>query len=279
MPRFKATDPQSGQSVSFEWYEDRPPTEADLDAIFAGQRSGGQTGQAGNYPLYGGSEAKMSAGEGESMWDRAREAVSQALFGSPEREEMRGTGVAMQPTTAEMAGTAATGALLLGGGAAASRAAGALPGMMGTAARAATNPKVAGTAYAGYRMARGDNPGEAVVQGALLGAAMRGGKSPTEAMAQASHGGIISRIGELLKFGRKAAPAAEGAAAPAAASGMAAGASKALPKLDPAEIEAYVRTMRTEHGLSGAQITGFLRSKYGIPVSAGNKIVQMILGG
>ena len=98
MPRYRATDP-TGNSVSFEWYEDRAPTETDMDAIFAARAESG----AGQSKLYGGSEAKLSPGtEGESIWAQAREAVSQAIFGSPDRAEARAAGIGLQPTTAEM---------------------------------------------------------------------------------------------------------------------------------------------------------------------------------
>ena len=78
-----------------------------MDAIFADRAEAG----AGQSKLYGGSEAKLSAGtEGESVWAKAREAVSQAIFGSPDRAEAQAAGIGLQPTTADMLEMGAMGA-------------------------------------------------------------------------------------------------------------------------------------------------------------------------
>lgn len=155
MPRYR--DRQTGRVITVEGGE---PTDDELDAMFA---DGGDTFRMraaqpertstvrpippgavpGRGPL-GGAEAQLSAGEPEGALSRGYGAVKEAIFGHPDRAEAREAGIGLQPTPAEMAGTAvglgATG--LVGGGLV--RGAAALPGMIGRvagpAAKVATSP-------------------------------------------------------------------------------------------------------------------------------------------
>jgi len=208
--------------------------EADQRAVL--KELGYDSPQASGQKLLGGSEAKLSAGtEGESVWAKAREAVSQAIFGSPDRAEAQAAGVGLQPTTAEM--------LEMGAAGAGAMAAPAVAGMAGRGAIAAGRavlpmvPRAYG-AYsggkAGYRAAG--------LPGALVGAgvgAMRpvGTSAATGAMEGLAEGGVPGAVtgavtGAVLGGGGgkvadlvKGAMAAKGAAtvAPAAQAAATAG--------------------------------------------------------
>lgn len=157
MPKFTATDPQSGESVDFEWYEDRPPTEADMEEIFASRGAA--------KPSYGGSGASMRAAgpeDQQSLWSKASEAVSRALFGDEDRAAAKAAGIGLQPTPAE---------LLAGVGAIAAPVAGAALAAPAAAAIAPHMPRIGGAISGGTQgYKRAGIPGALV--GAVTGAAV-----------------------------------------------------------------------------------------------------------
>jgi hypothetical protein len=235
-------------------------------------------------PLYGGTEAKMSARDADSIWQQAREAVTQALFGSQEREEAKATGVAMQPTTAEMVGTLGTGAGMALGAAGTAAGMGRAGQMAAQAGKVLMHPATVGGAVAATELARGRGPVDAALKGAGAATAMKGAGGLAAAAGKLP--GLAGKLGQLLQFLRKtpakaAAPAAVQAAVPAAAAAasptLAAGTKELQSHAD--DILQYVTTMKQTQGLSGAQIQALVREKYGYTMGEAGKIIKLILGG
>jgi len=226
--------------------------EADQRAVL--KELGYDSPQASGQKLLGGSEAKLSAGtEGESVWAKAREAVSQAIFGSSDRAEARAAGIGLQPTTAEMAETLGTGAAMAAapaaagmvgrgamaagravlpmapraygaysGGKAGYRAAG-VPGALVGAGVGAMRPVGTSAAIGAIEgLAEGGVPGAVIggATGAVLGggagkvlSAIKGAQTPQE----------IAGFYQALRSGGVAAPAVAEAVAPAAQAAVTAG--------------------------------------------------------
>lgn len=207
-------------------------------------------GQKPQAPSYGGSEAKLSPGLPESIWAKAREAVSMALFGSPDRQEAQEAGIGLQPTTAEMGGALATGA--------------------GMAAGAAGAPAAARLAWPAAKMA-----GRVLAHpatGATIGGASAAGagKGPLDVASAAAAGampGTLGKVASLAKYAQAAQAA--GRLSPSAAA--------AIPRAE--ALAAKVIEWKNKNGWSNAQIVGALRSVEGIPVKDGAAMVKMILGG
>lgn len=248
--------------------------------------------------LKGGAEASIGPGQAPSAWEKAREVIGNAIFGTPERAEAKAMGLGVDTTPAELI----QGAALAAAPVAAPVLEG-IPGAVGAAGRATLPylPKAYGAVSGmrqGYRT--GGIPGAVAggvtgfmkpagtggvsgaiegfegggipgaVGGAVLGTVMGGGGDKVARLASALKGAPASTAAVRAEAAAAQAAAKSATAAPPAAA-------PAAPRLDPGEIQNYVMTMRQQHGLSGAQITDFLRSKYGIPLKDGSKMVKMIL--
>ena len=167
-----------------------------------------------------GKNASFSQGKPESRWQRTWNSVRESLFGHEDRAEAQAEGLATQPTPADMADAALTGATFMGGPALALRGAGAvasrIPGAAGKAMGwAASHPKATLAAVnAAPDLAQGDLEGAAVMAGigALEGTALG-------SVANAVRGGAGKGVAGAVREGAKQAVAA---AAPKAAPKVAA---------------------------------------------------------
>lgn len=235
--------PPKGGAIAAPWEDyQAPPDEAQL----------------------GGSHATMAAGRAEGFWLEKGRMLKEAIFGHPDREDAKATGVAMQPTPYELAKTAATGgAAMLGGS---------------MAGQLAANPIKAGLALAGSYA--GEKAGHSAGEVAETVGAPKGTRQVlgvTGAILGGGAGALTKRgataAGKLLGATEaEVAPAVEAAAGKTAqAAGSPAAAQSAAE-----EVEAKIVALRKQ-GLSGAQITSSLRQLFGIPPSAGQKAVEMVL--
>ena len=160
----------------------------DYDEEVAAPRAGRQAApwdqdeEAVNFP---GKEASFSQGKPESAWHSAWESVRQSIFGSPEREELKDTGIGLNPTTADMANYAAVVGSM-GGTAAVGSALGGVRGPLGAAAKwVGAHPRTVAAATGALPGAlEGDvsTSAKGAAIGAVLGA---GGKSATDIMRTA----------------------------------------------------------------------------------------------
>lgn len=129
------------------------------------------------------------------LWDQVRDQI----FGTPEHQQARAEGLPVEPSPAEMAGTALTGFSMVGGpgvaGQVLSRAApalGKLPGIPGAVARwAGAHPRTTLAAVnAAPSLAKGDLESAAVMagvgalEGTALGAVAKGAKGGAKAVAE-----------------------------------------------------------------------------------------------
>lgn len=168
MPTYQVTAPD-GRKLRLTG--EAPPTDADLDEIFSGLPE-----PKAVPPLYGGADAKLSPGEGESLFSRLRTAV----MGDPDRAAAKAAGIGLNPTPAEM-----------------------IEGpLIGGAMLSPLSPGVAtgvGTANAGMAAMAGNIPA-AVVDLALT--YVPGGKLLKGA-------GLLARIGRSARVAEEAAPMVE----------------------------------------------------------------------
>lgn len=164
MPAYVSTDPNFGEPL-----EQDDPVEVGPDPEEAPRAEG--------YAL--------RAGEPQSDLERAWETVRQAIFGSPEREELRDSGIALQPTLADLAETASAGALFAGGPAAGAAALARVPGAVGRVGRvAASHPRMTGAAAGAVPgIVRGDL--RAAVEGGV-GGFLAGGLGGRKVTARAA---------------------------------------------------------------------------------------------
>lgn len=218
--------------------------------------------------LLGGAGATMGAAEPESLWEAARRRWNEAIYGPPERADVKATGVGLQPTPAEMVEAALTGGAILAGGAT----------MGGLAAHPLRTAMTVGAGYAGEKAAH--EVGEvAEAMGAPEGTANVAG-----VVGGLAAGGRTAAGGRLARAGRAAAAEAETAAGGlarrvahregAAAATDRAAAQSFRAEAKAREIEEWIVSQRKGRGLSGAQLTEALRREHGIPVANGEKMVQ-----
>lgn len=166
-------------------------------------------------------ETELRQGQPESAWHSAWSSVRDAIFGTPERQELKAAGDlegVVQPTPAEMAGAIALGASMVGGGPAGlATAERFIPGAMGRVlsgvGRAAkAHPRMTDAAIgAAPGLVHGDfkTAAEGAAVGALVGgrrgqAAETAAPSATQAARTLTKTEATAEIGALLKAGKDA---------------------------------------------------------------------------
>ena len=213
--------------------------------------------------VLGGADATIGARDPDSMWMQAKEAVSEALFGHPDRAEAKAAGIGQTPTGAEMLMGAAAPAALAASSAI--PAVGAVAPMVGKAVGAYSGGR------AGYRA--GGIPG--AVAGAVIGAAKPGPAGGVEGAIEGYHAGGVpgAVLGAVL--GSKAGNA--GKVVPIAAGKEATKTVAPAVMAEAQAIEAKIADWSLRQGLSGAQIAAALKQIHGIPMKDATKMVQMVL--
>lgn len=197
-----------------DWWESAPKVEADAKGDW--WQAAPLARQA--TPIrYGGADAALSSGEPQSVISRAKDALSQAIFGSPDRQAAKDAGINLQPTTAEMGKTALAGAAAMGGG----EAAGMLSAYPMVAAKmlgsSVLGTMAGGTAghYGGKALEFAGAPAGTAEVGGKIGGFLGGlaapikGPAVLEAIApHIPHGEAIAALGRFLNW-REAIPAAK----------------------------------------------------------------------
>lgn len=168
-------------------------------------------------PIVGGPQ--LSPGQPQSDVERAWETVRQAIFGSPERAELRDTGIGLQPTPADMVKTGLAGASFAGGTAAGAAGLARVPGAVGAVGRAVrpmvTLPIAGGVGTAAYKLATGSGLPEAVIEGATTGLAMKGASLAGAASKLPGVAGKVGRLASAVTKPTTAPKATPKAATPA----------------------------------------------------------------